>query len=55
MDGAQCRVLALLEDAYITSSYIPRDFRVEETARVKEVVDEVFRVVREALGRASQV
>ncbi|MEM2698939.1 MAG: nucleotidyltransferase domain-containing protein [Ignisphaera sp.] len=29
--------MALLEDAYITSSYIPRDFRVEETARVKEV------------------
>ncbi|MEM4912858.1 MAG: HEPN domain-containing protein, partial [Desulfurococcaceae archaeon] len=46
--------LALLEDAYITSRYVPRDFRAEEVLRVKEAVDRVLRVVREALGKTSQ-
>lgn len=46
--------LALLEDAYITSRYVPRDFRIEEAMRVREVVDKVFKVVREALSEASQ-
>ncbi|MEM0236335.1 HEPN domain-containing protein [Thermofilum sp.] len=45
--------LALLEDAYITSRYVPRDFRIEEAMRVKGVVDRVFRVVREALSKVS--
>ncbi|MEM4866939.1 MAG: HEPN domain-containing protein [Sulfolobales archaeon] len=45
--------LALLEDAYITSRYVPRDFRVEEVTRVRGVVDRVIRVVREALSEAS--
>ncbi|MEM4552852.1 MAG: HEPN domain-containing protein [Ignisphaera sp.] len=43
--------LALLEDAYITSRYIPRDFRVEEVLRVKEAVDKVFRVVRKTIDK----
>ncbi len=45
--------LALLEDAYITSRYVPRDFRVEEVTRVRGVVDRVIRVVRETLSEAS--
>ncbi|MEM1983255.1 MAG: HEPN domain-containing protein [Sulfolobales archaeon] len=45
--------LALLEDAYITSRYVPRVFRVEETMRVREVVDRVFKVVREAISEIS--
>ncbi|MEM1623495.1 MAG: HEPN domain-containing protein [Sulfolobales archaeon] len=45
--------LALLEDAYITSRYVPRDFRVEEVTRVRGVVGRVIRVVREALSEAS--
>ncbi|MEM4700069.1 MAG: HEPN domain-containing protein [Candidatus Nezhaarchaeales archaeon] len=45
--------LALLEDAYITSRYVPRDFRVEEVTRVRGVVDRVFKVVRGALGEVS--
>ena len=45
--------LALLEDAYITSRYVSRDFRVEETMRVREVVGKVFKVVREALSKIS--
>ncbi|MCR8456029.1 MAG: HEPN domain-containing protein [Crenarchaeota archaeon] len=45
--------LALLEDAYITSRYVPRDFRVEEVVRVRGVVDKVFRVVRETLSEVS--
>lgn len=43
--------LALLEDVYITSRYIPREYRKEEVLRLKEAVDEVMRVVREAAGR----
>ncbi|MEM4888441.1 MAG: HEPN domain-containing protein [Thermosphaera sp.] len=29
--------LALLEDPYITSRYVPRDFRVEEATRIKRL------------------
>jgi len=45
--------LALLEDAYITSRCVPRDFRIEEVMRVRRVVDEVFRVVGEAFSEVS--
>jgi len=37
--------LALLEDAYVTSRYVPRDFSKEEVMRLKDAVDEVMRVV----------
>ena len=37
--------LASVEDAYITSRYIPREFRREEVLRLKGVVDEVIEVV----------
>ena len=37
--------LAFIEDAYITSKYIPREFRREEVLRLKGVVDEVIEVV----------
>ena len=37
--------LASIEDAYITSKYIPREFRREEVLRLKGVVDEVIEVV----------
>ncbi len=38
--------LALLEDAYITSRYVAREFRLEEVKRLKEVVEGVKEVVR---------
>ncbi|MGC9072334.1 MAG: HEPN domain-containing protein [Acidilobus sp.] len=37
--------LALLEDAYVTSRYVPRDFSKEEVMKLKDAVDEVMRVV----------
>ena len=37
--------LASLEDAYITSRYVAREFRLEEVKRLKEVVEEVKEVV----------
>ena len=37
--------LASIEDAYITSKYIPREFRREEVLRLKGVVDEVIEIV----------
>jgi HEPN domain-containing protein len=37
--------LALLEDIYITSRYIPREYRKDEVLKIKETVDEVFMVV----------
>jgi len=37
--------LALLEDAYITSRYIPREYGREEVLRLKKAVDEVMEVV----------
>ena len=37
--------LALLEDAYITSRYIPRDFRKDDVLKLKKAVEEVMTVV----------
>lgn len=51
----ECSVeLALIEDAYITSRYVPREFRIEEVLRVREAVDKVFKIVGKAIGRISQ-
>jgi len=41
--------LGALEDAYITSRYIARDYNREEVERFKKVVEEVMRVVREVI------
>lgn len=40
--------LGSLEDAYITSRYIAREYSFDEVKRLKDVVDEVISVVREA-------
>ncbi len=37
--------LSLLEDAYITSRYIPKDFSEDEVRRLFRVVEEVMRAV----------
>lgn len=37
--------LASLEDAYITSRYVLREFRKEEVLKLKRAVDEVMRTV----------
>ncbi len=37
--------LGALEDAYITSRYVPREFRREDAERLMAVVEEVMRVV----------
>jgi len=42
--------LASIEDAYITSRYIPREFRREEVLRLKRVVEEVVHVVSQITG-----
>ena len=42
--------LASIEDAYITSKYIPREFRRGEVLRLKMVVDEVVDVVSRIAG-----
>ncbi len=42
--------LALLEDVYITSRYIAREYRKEEVFKIKEAVDEVFMVVRKVIN-----
>lgn len=39
--------LGALEDAYITSRYVSRDYSLEEVNRLKAAVEEVKRVVRE--------
>ena len=41
--------LASLEDAYITSRYIPREFRREEVLRLRNLVEEIMGVVRQAV------
>ena len=46
--------LGALEDAYITSRYIAREYRLEDVERFKKVVDEVVRVVEEATGRRGE-
>ena len=42
--------LASIEDAYITSRYIPREFRRGEVLRLKRVVDEVVDAVSRITG-----
>ena len=37
--------LSLLEDAYITSRYVPKDFSEEEVKRLLKVVEEVMKAV----------
>jgi len=37
--------LGMLEDAYITSRYVPREFRREDAERLMAVVEEVIRAV----------
>ena len=41
--------LGALEDAYITSRYVARDYNREEVERFKRVVEEVMGVVREVI------
>lgn len=38
--------LGALEDAYITSRYVTRDYTVDEVTRLRSVVDEVMSLVR---------
>jgi HEPN domain-containing protein len=45
--------LAFLEDIYITSRYISREFTLNEVSRLKKVIDEVIEVVREVLDKRS--
>ena len=40
--------LGSLEDAYITSRYVAREYSLEEVERLRKVVEEVKHVVREA-------
>ncbi|HDD26895.1 MAG TPA: HEPN domain-containing protein [Acidilobales archaeon] len=42
--------LGFLEDAYITSRYVMRVYNEDEVRRVKEVIDEVIKVVREVVS-----
>lgn len=42
--------LGMLEDVYITSRYLVRDFSVEEVNRLKETVDKVIDVVSQCVG-----
>jgi len=42
--------LGALEDAYIMSRYVARDYNREEVERFKKVVEEVTRVVGEVVG-----
>ncbi len=41
--------LALLEDTYITSRYVGREFKPDEVTRLRRVVEEVIEVVRESI------
>jgi len=45
--------LGVLEDAYITSRYIPREYTKEEAKRLLEVVREVIEVVNRSISRGS--
>ncbi len=45
--------LGALEDAYISSRYIARDYRREEVERLRRVVEEVKRIVRETTRQRS--
>ena len=42
--------LSLLEDAYITTRYVPREFPRDVVERLRTAVDEVLRVVGEVAG-----
>lgn len=42
--------LGALEDAYITSRYVARDYSLEEVEKLRMVVEEVKRVVGEVVG-----
>lgn len=42
--------LGSLEDAYITSRYVVRDYSPEEVERLKGVVEAVKNVVKEVIG-----
>ena len=42
--------LGALEDAYIMSGHVARDYNREEVVRFKKVVEEVVRVVGEVVG-----
>ncbi|AEA11509.1 HEPN domain protein [Thermoproteus uzoniensis 768-20] len=46
--------LSLLEDAYITARYVPKEFTKEEVERLKKAVDEVRSVVGRAVDRRGQ-
>ncbi len=46
--------LGALEDAYITSRYVARSYTHPEVERLKKVVEEVTRLVREVTGQGSQ-
>ncbi len=45
--------LGVLEDAYITSRYIPREYTKEEAKRLLGVVREVIEVVNRSISRGS--
>jgi len=45
--------LGVLEDAYITSRYIPREYTREEAKRLLGVVREVIEVVNRSISRGS--
>ncbi len=45
--------LGALEDAYISSRYIPREYHREEAVRLKKLVDEVMETVYRVIGERS--
>ena len=47
--------LGALEDAYITSRYIPREYTLEEASRLFQAVVRTMEVVERALGKGGQV
>ncbi len=46
--------LGALEDAYISSRYVPREYTAEEVQKLRWTVEEVIRIVRETACRGSQ-
>jgi len=47
--------LGALEDAYITSRYIPREYTLEEASRLFQAVVRMMEVVERAPGKGGQV
>jgi len=47
--------LGALEDAYITSRYIPREYTLEEASRLFQAVVRMMEVVERAVGKGGQV